>query len=158
MNSDRVSRWLTVGANFGVLAGIIFLAFELQQNTLATKLEAASNFQSNFSELELFISGNPEFAELLRKGREGEELTPTDKLRLSVFYGNVLVSWQVTHFQYLSGALGEDIWEGSRVKWTRIINADSGLFRHWQMSKLEFSPAFNQEIESITIGLGSNPT
>ncbi|MFT5501988.1 MAG: hypothetical protein ACI88G_002129, partial [Woeseiaceae bacterium] len=37
--------------NIGVLAGIIFLAFELQQNTVATRLEAASNFQSSFNSL-----------------------------------------------------------------------------------------------------------
>jgi hypothetical protein len=103
MNSDRLNRWMTLGANVAVLAGIIFLASEMQQNTVATELEAASNFQNNFSQIELFIAGSPEFAELLNKGREGEELTSTEQLRLSVFYGNVLFSWQITHFQYLSG-------------------------------------------------------
>lgn len=149
MEADRLNRWMTLGANVGVLAGIIFLVFELQQNTMATQLDAASNFQNNFSEIELFIAGNPEFAELLNKGREGEELTPTDQLRLGVFYGNVLFSWQFTHFQHLSGALDEAIWQGNRVKWSRIIRADRGLFDHWQMSKLEFSPVFNEMVESI---------
>ena len=78
MDSDRLNRWMTLGANIGVLAGIIFLAFELQQNTVATQLEAASNFQDSFSEIELFIAGSPEFAELLRKGREGEEIPDID--------------------------------------------------------------------------------
>ena len=32
MDSDRLNRWLTLGANVGVLIGIVFLAFELQQN------------------------------------------------------------------------------------------------------------------------------
>ena len=72
MDSDRLNRWMTLGANIGVLAGIIFLAFELQQNTVATQLEAASNFQGSVTELEMLIAGNPEFAELLRKGIEGE--------------------------------------------------------------------------------------
>jgi hypothetical protein len=154
MDSNGINRWMTLGANLGVLAGIIFLAFELQQNTVATELEAVSNFQNTFSEIELFVAGNPEFAELLVKSRESEELTPTDHLRLSIFYGNLLFSWQYTHFQYKTGALDEDIWEGSRVKWTRIIGADHGLLNHWQMSKLEFSPAFNAMIESMIGGLG----
>ena len=153
MDSDRLNRWMTLGANIGVLAGILFLAFELQQNTVATQLEAASNFQNTFSEIELFIAGNPEFAELLRKGRDGEEITPSDQLRLSTFYGNVLFSWQFTQSQHLSGALNSEIWEGNRVKWTRIISNDRGLFNHWQMTKLEFSPVFNEMIESITAKL-----
>lgn len=156
MDSDRLSRWLTLGANIGVLAGIIFLGFEFRQNTVATELEAASNFQSNFSEIELFIAGNPEFAELLTKGRESEALTETDQLRLSVFYGNVLFSWQVTHFQHLSGALDTDIWTGNRVKWSRIISNDRGLFTYWQMNKLEFSPVFNELMTSITVDIRPN--
>ena len=156
MDSDRLSRWLTLGANIGVLAGIIFLVFELQQNTVATQLEAASNFQNNFSEIELFVAGNPEFAELLNTGREGEELTPTDQLRLSAFYANVLFSWQITHFQHLSGALDEGIWQGNQIKLTRIIGNDRGLFNHWQMNKLEFSPVFNELMTSITVDLRPN--
>ncbi len=150
MDSDRLNRWMTLGANIGVLAGIIFLAFELQQNTVATQLEAASNFQDSFSEIELFIAGSPEFAELLRKGREGEEVSAADQLRLWIFYGNALRQWQFTHFQYLSGALDEDIWQGHRVRLTKIISEDRGLFDNWQMTKLQFSPAFNEMVKSIT--------
>ncbi len=85
MNLDSTNRWLTLAANIGVMAGIIFLAFELQQNTVATQLQAASNFQSSFSEIEFLIAGNPEFAELLTKGREGQDTSAADQLRLSVF-------------------------------------------------------------------------
>ena len=65
MNLDSTNRWLTLAANIGVMAGIIFLAFELQQNTVATQLDAAGRYQASFSEIELFIAGSPDFAELL---------------------------------------------------------------------------------------------
>ena len=144
---------MTLGTNVAVLAGIIFLAFELQQNTVATQLEAASNFQDSFSDIELFVAGSPEFAELLRKGREGEEVSAAGQLRLWVFYGNVLRTWQFSQFQHLSGALDEDIWQGNRVRLTQIISEDRGLFDHWQTTKLQFSPAFNEMVKSITAEL-----
>jgi len=153
MDSDRLNRWMTLGANIGVLAGIIFLAFELRQNTVATQLEASSNFQDSFSEIELFIAGSPGFAELLKKGREGEEISAADELRLWVFYGNILRQWQFTHFMYLSGALNEDIWQANQVRLTQIISEDRGLFDHWQTNKLQFSPAFNEMVKSMTIEL-----
>ena len=140
MDSDRLNRWMTLGANIAVLAGILFLAFELQQNTLATQLEAASNFQNSYSEIELLIAGSPEFAALLRKGRGGEKVSATDQFRLSVFYGNVLLQWQFNHFQHLSGALDDQIWDGNRVKLTQIIGEDRGLLNHWRVNKLQFSP------------------
>lgn len=33
MDSERLNRWLTLVSNFAVIAGIVFLAIELRQNT-----------------------------------------------------------------------------------------------------------------------------
>jgi hypothetical protein len=153
MDSEKLNRWMTLGANIGVLAGIIFLAFEMRQNTVATQLEAASNFQSSFSEIELLIASNPEFAELLRKGREGEDASATEQLRLSVFYNNVLRQWQFNHFQSLSDALSAEMWEANRAFMANTIGEDRGLFRHWQRNRSHFNPEFNEVIESITVEL-----
>ena len=153
MNLDSTNRWLTLVANIGVLAGIIFLAYELQQNTVATRLEAASNFQSSFNEIEMLIAGSPEFAELLRKGREGENTSTAEQLRLFVFYNNVLRQWQFTHFQYLSDALSEEHWQAQRAFLAQIISDDFGLLNHWQTHKRQFSPPFNEMVESITVEL-----
>ncbi len=50
MDSEKLNRWLTLGANFGVLVGIIFLAIEIRQNTEsqeeARRLAAANTFDS----------------------------------------------------------------------------------------------------------------
>ena len=150
MNLDSMNRWLTLAGNIGVLAGIIFLAFELQQNTVATQLEASSGFQNSFSEIELFIAGNPEFTELLLKGRNDEEISDADALRLWVFYGNVLRQWQFTHFMYLSDALHDDIWQTNQNRLAQIIKGDRGLYEHWQSNKLQFTPAFNEMVASMT--------
>ena len=32
MDTDRLNRWLTLGANIGDLFGIVFLAIEVRQN------------------------------------------------------------------------------------------------------------------------------
>ena len=150
MNLDSTNRWLTLVANIGVLAGIIFLAYELQQNTVATKLEAASNFNSSFSEIELFIAGSPEFAELLSRGREGKEITGADQLRLLVFYNQILRQWQFTHFQYMSDAMDEDNWQAQRAFMAEIIRGDLGLLTHWRTFSHQYNSAFNSVLESIS--------
>jgi hypothetical protein len=40
MDSDKINRWLTLGANLGVVVGIAFLVVEIRQNT--TALEAGA--------------------------------------------------------------------------------------------------------------------
>ncbi|PCJ19461.1 MAG: hypothetical protein COA96_16205 [SAR86 cluster bacterium] len=150
MNSEKLNNWLTLGANIGVLAGIVFLVYELQQNTLATQLDVASNFQNSFTEIEMLIAGDPEFSELLIKGRESQDISPADQLRLSVFYSNVLRQWQFVHFQYLSNALDEEIWDGQRAYFDQVLDDDLGLFEHWKMSKDHYSLRFNDLLQSMT--------
>jgi hypothetical protein len=151
VNLDTINRWLTLAANIGVMAGIIFLAVELQQNTVATQLTAVGSSQGRFSEIELFIAGNPEFSELLDKGRTGADISEPERLRLEVFYGTVLRHWQFDHLQYLSGALNEEVWLGTREYIAQILDADVGLFDRWRNGKSQYSPRFNELIESITV-------
>ena len=150
MNLDSTNRWLTLVANLGVMAGIIFLAVELQQNTVATQLSAAARFHDSISEIELFIAGSPEFAELLDKGRTGADVSRPEQLRLMVFYGTALRQWQINHLQYLSGVLDEDVWLGNRDYMAQILAEDIGLLNRWQTGRNHFSPKFNDLIESIT--------
>jgi hypothetical protein len=39
MDSDRINRWLTLGANVGVLVGIILLVLELNQNSVLMRAQ-----------------------------------------------------------------------------------------------------------------------
>jgi hypothetical protein len=151
VNLDSVNRWLALAANVGVLAGIIFLAYELKQNTVATELEAASNFQGSFTELEMLIAGSPEFAELLTKGIAGASTTEVEQLRLNAFYTNVLRQWQFIHFQYLSGAIDEEVWGGERAYLVELMGLDAGLRNHWQSNKRRYTGRFNEMVGSVAI-------
>jgi len=42
-----------------------------------------------------------------------------------------------------------EIWEATHFFMARIIGEDRGLFDHWQDSKPQFSPAFNEVLQSM---------
>ena len=149
MKLRALNHWLTLAANVGVMVGIVFLAYELQQNTIATQLEAATSFQTSYSDIEVSIYGDQEFAALLVKGREDQPVDGIESLRLQVFHNNVMRHWQTNHLLYVAGALDEDIWSGNREFMKLVLNDNIGLLRHWQMSRRLYSPAFNEMIESI---------
>ncbi len=44
MNLDKTNQWIMIAANVGVLAGIIFLAVELQQNTKIPRYHHVCHF------------------------------------------------------------------------------------------------------------------
>ena len=49
MNIDRINPWLSLVANVGVIAGFIFLAVEIRQNSEMTHLELSSNVADEVS-------------------------------------------------------------------------------------------------------------
>ena len=59
--------------------------------------------------------------------------------------------WQFNHFQYLSNALNDEIWQANQAFMTKIVRDDRGLLNHWRMNTREFSPAFNEMFESIIV-------
>jgi hypothetical protein len=56
MKWDSTKRWLTLAGNIGVLAGIFFLAYELQQNAVATRLEGGDTSAVDQQRLMVFYN------------------------------------------------------------------------------------------------------
>lgn len=55
---DRLNRWLTLGANFGVLAGIVFLAVEIRQNSELARMQMSDDRVTTWQQGELVVLGD----------------------------------------------------------------------------------------------------
>lgn len=58
MDSDRLNSWLSLGANIGVLVGIIFLAVEIRQNSDLARLQFAEDRITTLQQGELAVFGD----------------------------------------------------------------------------------------------------
>ena len=88
MNPDTLNKWLTLLANFGVIAGIIFLAFEVRQNEEMLRLQyelagvdSASLAVSRYAAQRDFQLQNPELRDLYIDGLSGADLSSNDQWR-----------------------------------------------------------------------------
>jgi len=85
MDSNRVNKWLSLGANLGVLAGISLLAYEINQATLTTRAEMISNYQDRWVTIDLSWQDR-EFAATWAKAMENPmDLTLTEMIQLNGF-------------------------------------------------------------------------
>jgi len=150
LDTDRLNRWITLGANIGVLAGIIFLGLEIRQNTLVAKIESANTLEQNLRGMTMSIWSNPDFARILKVGIDGDlaDLTEVESLQLRVFYETVLRGWQNTYYQYRAGTLDEEIWQAQRLGLERTFLLDNGLNQHWQVMNFQYTEAFNTMLTS----------
>ena len=110
MDSDRLNRWLALAANIGVLLGVIFVAFELRQNTELAKANTRQEIAHDSFLPALTIASDEGLAAALVKSESGEELSPVERQRLVTLVYATHVIYENVYFQYRSGFLTEDQW------------------------------------------------
>ena len=118
MNMDRLNRWLSLGANLGVIAGIIFLGVEIQQNNQILRNQARYNMMLNVNEGTSARAADAELMEIRVKAINGEELSQVESLRLTEDIRSTLVNWGWEFEQYQLGFIDRLPIEG----WRRFID------------------------------------
>ena len=68
MDRDRLNWWLTILANVGMLGGLVFVGFEIRQNTSQLRAEASSSITASVNELNAGLYGDSDLAELVFRG------------------------------------------------------------------------------------------
>lgn len=95
-------------ANVGVIAGIVFLALELQQNNSLLEAQAGYNLARNRVENNDLLKSSPEFAELMVKLADGRDLSEQDQWQAHGFYQSFLVTFSWEYGEYSAGRLSRD--------------------------------------------------
>ena len=149
MNADSMNKWLTLAANLGVVAGLVFLGIEINQNTRAT-IAAASEEVTNQS-LDYFALGmdNQVIARALHKQASSIELDAfeRDQLWRHQFY-NFRV-FQNVYMQYYRGFLEQEEWDTYRiVLGSRLLN-DPNAKQMWNDTAGGWNPRFEREVNLV---------
>ncbi len=58
MDTDRLNSWFTLTANIGVIAGLILVAVQINQNTQIAKAQITNDYYLADMELELAMMGD----------------------------------------------------------------------------------------------------
>jgi len=118
MNADNLNRWLTLGANTGVVIGIVFLGLELQQNnellrsqtqeTQSLGIQTATTLDQQFL---LVIAADPELAQTWYTYlKTPEALTESERLQAFFLMGSLLRRLESVYLQRRLGSLSEENW------------------------------------------------
>lgn len=109
---EKLNQWLTLIANFGVIAGLAFLAYEIRQNTSIAKASAyRDNVQDIAAWRELTIT-NPEVASLFGSYLRGDigELDDGQRGRVTGLINNVMGVYENAYFARSYGIVGDEEW------------------------------------------------
>ncbi len=125
--AEKISEWLTIAANFGVLLGIIFLVIEINQATKATVAAANDSVISGHLELALPVISDPHFARVFALGlHDPESLSDEEAVQFSMWLRQ-FVNQQIRIRELAqSGLFGESYEGGDIVQLARILSTPGG--------------------------------
>jgi len=135
----------------GIIAGIVFLGFELRQNNDLMVSEARATRASIAQDGWGYVIENPDLIDLLIKDRNGEQLTEAEEFRLNGLWMQNLFLNEFSYFE----ARDSTNWAGE----ARNFEAYPSLRNTWQGSspgskqagKDNFDPGFVQFMEENVV-------
>jgi len=142
VDTDRLNRWLTLVANFAVVAGIIFLALELRQNNDLLEAQARATLTANrLDHIDRLLL--PENSAIIVKANSGQTLTEDELFRFERLKHALFVSWESSIREYREGLVEHVPIEGMR----RSFDSYDGLLDTWNQRKSIYSDDFVQFVE-----------
>ncbi len=114
MKKLDLGQTISILANIGVIAGIVFLGFELRQNNVQLASQSRMNFYEMRSALETdFIHNVGGISDLLAQSLQGQELSGVDSARISARNLHILNTFQFMFQENPQGTLEAGDWMAS---------------------------------------------
>lgn len=153
MDSDRLNKWLTLAANIGVIAGIVFLVLELRQNTELMRAQSRTEMSQDVVSLLTLNVSDANYLDAVNRGLAGEELTDLEQAQFRRTYNAWIWHWNNLVYQHRVG-LYDDTEYSLQIDIVRgDISRLPGLKQHWcDHSRRNASPALIEAIEAASGG------
>lgn len=142
INRDRTIQVL---ANVGVIAGIIFLGLEIQQNNEALSFQARLEREGWHRAAMARRTQNPDLIRALAKARRGEALTDVDAIVLELEGKAVLIDWMLVFRLVDDGAIKQS---SIPISVWRDYFQDPGLSDVWTKTRHWYSEGFVEFMET----------
>ncbi len=130
MKFGNSNQWLTLLANIGVVAGIVFLAFELQQNNKQLELQSYQSWVAANLEINSALT-DPALSEIMALGNlDSVSLSNASFIAFAMLKMSVMQMARSTNYLYRSGSLDRGLWDAEMNRAAGIL-AFPGVRQWW---------------------------
>ena len=107
----KLGQWLQVGANIGILAGLVLVALQMQQSLDLARIQLEKQEAEAYTATEMAIAGE-NFAQVWQKSIEQPKDLTLAEMRVmeSVLWGHGIVRWVNSYRLYELGLLDDEEW------------------------------------------------
>lgn len=147
MNLDNLNKWLMLGANLGVVVGILFLAVEVRQSSQATDAATRSEITTTILTL-LESQRHPLVISALKKTEAGEELSYEETYMLD---NQAHMGWRHSenvYYQYRQGLFNENEFLADQAAVKASLTEPYRL-AHWRANRQWYSEEFRNYVDGL---------
>jgi len=123
VNWDAVGAIGSLAGAAGVIASLIYLAWQVRQNTKASRLSAIQTANENSARLSEMLSTRPDVSELFWTGlSEPDTLSTPDRRRFITVLNAFMRREAAAYYLHREGALPDDLWATRLAVYSGILN------------------------------------
>jgi len=152
MDLEKLNKWLTLLANIGVLAGIIFLAIEIRQNSDAIRAQTRAQLAEEVTELFSVNMNDQGYATVLMRGNNVEELSAVEQYQYYRHRSAWANHWLNVAYQHKMGMYDEAEFKLQMTNIRRDMETFPGLKVHWCAWRHRSSPELIEALEGDLSG------
>ena len=153
MQIEGLNRWLTFGANIGVVIGIVFLVVEINQNTVATRIAARDSATQGHIDYMAHLLDSSVLASAAAKANANQELSYLETQQLSVFHELRWRHYERVYYQYQNGVISHQEWTGYESGITQSFREDNVNWKisrdAWESTYFKLSEDFVTYVEEL---------
>ncbi len=147
MKKIELGQTVSILANAGIIAGIVFLALELRQNNELIRTEARNTQNVRIQDFVQQVYTVPGLAEIVLKIRKGEPLTEVEEIKLRGRQGRQLRGFHAQWLEFTEGAGAAPNLEVWRSFFYEGGYYTPPLISGWEEIKSSLSPDFVRHVE-----------
>ena len=147
MNMEKLNHWLMLAANVGVIAGIVFLAIEIRQNTDMMRAQTRSSVTGSIMTL-IEMERHPHLVSAYKKRASGQPLDFEDEYFLENMANATFRHWENSFYQHEVDLFGEDEYL-AEVQVGKEMMVEEHMVEHWNKRHLMYSKSFRNYVNGV---------
>lgn len=137
-----------VGA-FGVIASLIFVGFQLRQNTKAVRASTSQGHSTTYQDVIAHLIDGADFPRIWRIAlAEPEKITEDERVRFLAFVSALFRFYEASQVQFLRGQLDKEHWHTIHQQAINLA-AQPGIKAWWVLRRHWHSKPFQDWFEAL---------
>ena len=155
MNSTKISDWMSIGANVGILIGLVLVAVQISQNTRSTRDAAYQSWVAASIELNMHATDTDVSRTLSQGHDDSANLTEDTQIQYAMWVFSFMQMVQATDYLFDQGSLDSLLWENQIQRAAGTLTLP-GVRQLWDAGfKTQLTPEFVARIEAtVPTGTG----